>query len=141
MKIMVEEESLDLAYTAGIIDGEGCIGIYKITNKRSFQAKVRVGSTDEELVLWLQDTYGGHINLTNWTTAGRPFFTWDKSDSDIIGFLESILPYLRIKKPQAEIALRFQERKLRTLWCPNMVLNEADCALIHSLKKPMVEER
>ena len=49
-----------LAYTAGIIDGEGCICLDK-HGKHGIELKVSVGNTKEWLLQWLKMQYGGNI--------------------------------------------------------------------------------
>ena len=55
-----------LAYAAGIIDGEGCIGVYqhKLNPKRGeihprHILNVKVAMTDKKVILWLYKHFGG----------------------------------------------------------------------------------
>ena len=55
-----------LAYLAGIIDGEGCfvIGCYAFSKKTGvphFHTTVQVTSTDRILIEWLVDNFGGKV--------------------------------------------------------------------------------
>lgn len=107
-KLMVTNE--ELAYTAGIVDGEGSISIAKHKDGHNFNyvLQVAVDNASAWLIMWLDSTYGGsisrykpkeqkHSEIFRWTTSGR----------GAMKFLEFILPYLQIKKPQAEIAIKF----------------------------------
>jgi len=107
----------DLAYAAGIIDGEGWIGIGRRGGKRhDAYCRVTVGNTSEWLVKWLQFAFGGSISIYNrnpdkWK---RQYF-WNLNEHQTLDFLKAIYPYLRIKRPQAEIAIQFIENRFKNL--------------------------
>lgn len=137
----------ELAYTAGIIDGEGCISIDQVsTNQqrkvRHFQVSVVVNNTSEWLTLWLWATYGGNtIKPRQRNPKHKLLYGWRLNSQEAIEFLESILPYLYIKKLQAKLAIKFQENKKphpnhRIPYPPELlVLQEADFILMASLNK------
>ena len=61
-----------LAYTAGIIDGEGCIFLSHIRRKNGniqYCIRVTVSDTNEWLIHWLHFNFGGHILLKK--SAGK----------------------------------------------------------------------
>ena len=128
---------IDLAYTAGIMDGEGCIYIYKEKNN-IYEMRVSVGSTDEWLPMWLKLVYGGTARLKrpasdNWSAL----WEWCIRTKEAMLFLNLILPYLHLKRPQAEIAIRFESRKKRVGragTCRSLkILDEADAILLKSM--------
>ena len=110
-----------LAYAAGIVDGEGCLTISKQIRKDrpspSYRSSVTVSNTNPVLIQFFKDNFGGVFykhsdertdkNNKNWATA----YTWYCSCSNVVEFLESILPYLLIKKGQAEEVINFQKTK------------------------------
>jgi len=103
-----------LAYTAGIIDGEGCILIDQAKNKRykagyRNELRVRVGNNSEWLCRWLKMQFGGHIAYH----AQEHYWIWGVGTKQAASFLETILPYLQLKRYQAEIAIEFQKGKYR----------------------------
>ena len=105
----------DLAYTAGIIDGEGSIGIAKQKRKTckrgySFILYVQVNSSDEWLCQWLKFAFGGSISHSI-NNAGNPMWHWIIGNRQALAFLRLVTPYLNLKKPQAELAIKFQEAK------------------------------
>ena len=63
-----DQNIAQLAYLAGIIDGEGCFFIGKSKTSRPygcgfhFYAVLRITNTDEGLILWLEKTFGGAKN-------------------------------------------------------------------------------
>ncbi len=135
----------DLAYTAGIIDGEGCIHIRRQWDKRykgcyKYTLTVSVASTDEWLPRWLQFAWGGCVVLNDRSIANpkwKPAYQWQLASGKALVFLTAILPYLRLKKPQAEIGIGFQKRQRvggrRTP--AEQVLKDADRTRLDYLKR------
>jgi hypothetical protein len=106
-----------LAYVAGLFDGEGsivircCAGRTKQRNP-SYGLQVGITNTDRELIEWLRGTFGGHISDNSHCPSRgkqRPCWAWRLVSREAHAFLQVILPYLRTKKPQAVIAIEFQE--------------------------------
>ena len=103
---------IDLAYTAGIIDGEGSIGIWKLG--KGYRLTVEVEMCNKSVPQWLKDTFGGRYGFygkrgkykCGWSSR------WDITDSKASEFLQLILPYLKIKKQQAELAIHYQNMKV-----------------------------
>lgn len=127
-----------LAYTAGIVDGEGHITISDKPDARSYKLQVAVTNTNEWLCQWLKMQYGGRVwswapLKINWKRAYRWELTYGKASE----FLELIIPFLNLKKPQAEIAIRYQNRRRIGGHYTNeeSVLNEADRILMSTLNK------
>ncbi len=109
---MLKGEAL-LAYIAGIIDGEGTIGIKK-TNKRYSTIRVNVGNTNQWLIEFLQMQFGGYTWLNrpennNWKECWR----WEVVARKAYRVLILISPYLQIKRDQAELAIQFQQRRMK----------------------------
>lgn len=100
--------TIDLSYIAGIIDGEGSIYINKARN--SYIVHCSVTNTNYELMGLLQAITGignitrGHIN----TEKSKKCYKWIIGpESEIDLFLKEVLPYLRLKSHQAELAIEF----------------------------------
>lgn len=109
-------EKTDLAYTAGLIDGEGCIGVYPVpckTNKtgKRYYLTLRIQMSDWESPLWLKDTFGGYYRAYPQMGYGtRTMYVWVVSAQRASKILEDILPYLKAKHRQAEMAIEFQSK-------------------------------
>ena len=134
----------DLAYTAGIIDGEGCIRIQiDESSYRHSRMYVTVSSTDQWLCQYLKMAFGGRL-YSKHLEHRRASWEWVLGGKYAVPFLESILPYLHLKRPQAELAIQFQKRKdeyrkghygvgcpkSNTLWA----LEQAEAILISKMK-------
>ena len=130
---------LDYAYAAGLIDGEGCIGVYNQTcpttrTKTRYNLLVRVQMSDWEAILWMKNTFGGcyrsHPQLGYGT---RIMYEWTLSSKMAGEFLKQILPYLKNKRRQAELAIQFQDKRKKGGWKSNAV-REAEQILADAIK-------
>lgn len=89
---------------AGFFDGEGCVRI----NKRirgtytEYVVFITVGQKDGAIIDWIIDNYGGGSYLVK---GGA--YVWTATNKIAHNVLKRITPYLKYKKPQAEIALSF----------------------------------
>lgn len=130
-------------YTAGVIDGEGCIGIYKHKNKSkrgySYDLIVSVWSTELWLSQWLRMHYGGSKVESNWEEnhpTWKQQWKWAIYQKQAADFLKLILPYLQIKRPQAELAIAFQTKKRDYLKTEaQLAILEAERLLISKMNK------
>ena len=106
-----------LAYTAGYFDGEGCVSIQTVKPTKPGRpirhiAKVCVGSTDYAMILWLQVEFGGHVFPKSRTHAKcKAVWGWQANNALAQSFCEMLLPYLRTKKRQAELLIRYMTEK------------------------------
>ncbi len=96
----------DLAYMAGLFDGEGCVQIAKSGH---YSLACQVSMANEFMPSWFRFSFGGSVHLRprigeNW----KDQWVWTIHGPKAARFLEAILPYLILKKPQAEIGLKFQ---------------------------------
>lgn len=96
------------AYAAGIMDGDGSI---QIQDKRSsgsgHRMIVYLSGCDDRPHQVLRERWGGATTCST-TRTGRPYFRWHLLSSNAVKFLKDILPYLLVKKEQAELAIVFQ---------------------------------
>ena len=131
----------DLAYTAGIIDGEGCIGIYPRRNNKTgpryFGLRVYVGNTNEWLIKWLWFNYGGSVLKRKVVDNCKEQWAWALADKKAYDFLKLIVPFLHIKRPHAELALKFHNNSFfgRRRTDEDKVLEEAQYILMRSYNK------
>lgn len=95
-------------YLAGLFDGEGCIGIYKV--KRSCRPEpehimqVVLASTFKPVLEQITIIHGGNLRVVN-TDCWR--LTWSSTKAATI--LNYMLPCLIIKREQALLALEYQQ--------------------------------
>lgn len=107
-----------LAYTAGIIDGEGCISIGKTRSQytrkdgqraRAYYVQVSAATNDPRLADWLHGQFGGWKgHSTSFGRAGiSEMYRWTVSAHRAVELLKDILPYLVLKAEQARVVLEF----------------------------------
>jgi hypothetical protein len=107
----------DYAYCAGLIDSDGTIYIDRFTDKRkshslyNYVLRVKVGQSDEESVRWLSEVFGGKYRLYVGRASGKynrkGLYYWAANNQKAAAFLRHLLPYLKIKKKQAVLAIVF----------------------------------
>jgi hypothetical protein len=106
------------AYMAGILDGEGCLYIGNYSGNRKngdkhFQTNISISSTDECLVDWLYNTFGGYrgqYTIKQMSKNGRKqVYRWQCSSDRMLHICEITLPYLVIKTRQAEILIEMRK--------------------------------
>lgn len=108
----------DLAYAAGLIDGEGCITVVAPgirPNGRSVGPRVRVivYMTTPEVLVWLQRTFGGTFRpRKSRQPRQKPVYVWSIQGKRAGMMLEWLLPYFRVKTPQARVAIAFYRLQL-----------------------------
>ena len=117
----------DVAYCAGLLDGEGYIGVkrtkaYACQGRTTpgYHARIGIKMVDEGAIRFFAETLGGWYwqekpSLKN----GRPYFVYQATDAKAAGILRALLPYLRVKRESAETVLRLRDlqsdsRKHRT---------------------------
>ena len=113
-------QDTDLAYLAGIIDGEGWVGLQKVLARQRFTVYhpyLRVTNTDPNIIERVQSIWeglgtNGHIyesgpqkpSVTNGKTV---LYIQLQKQAPIKTVLEAVMPYLVGKKARAAMLLRF----------------------------------
>lgn len=102
------------AYIAGIIDGEGSLSIGNMRSnvrKRiaNFKPVIRVAVTNPDLPLYLKEKIGGGITIVEHKTVNlKTQYAWYISGKkNIVVLLQLLMPYLIIKKKQAQLFLEY----------------------------------
>lgn len=109
---MVAVEAEDLAWAAGIVDGEGCIAVYSVNDKRLrwpvLRAEVCVVNTDRRMTDKLQELFGGDLyERPPRSERHRPTFEWKLRHPAAATMIRAVRPYLVIKGEQADVFLQF----------------------------------
>lgn len=107
---------IDLAYLAGILDGEGCITISKYKSSSckqgySYQIRVQVATKDPIITAeCLKITGFGRVNKKQYKTGF--LYIWCTEAVSAYNVLKLVLPYLRLKTKQAEACISLYEFRL-----------------------------
>lgn len=102
------------AYLAGLIDGEGCICIYRSYNSKSscfaYSRGIVVANTDYKVMKWLVEHFGGKIKTgppRNLERHKRRYGWIPSGTKNLEKITLAILPYMVIKRQQALVFLDF----------------------------------
>lgn len=146
---------VELAYIAGLIDGEGNISIIQHMQQSSASGKryrpetlgrkykkhrrnvlvVGLGMTDAIIPVWLWMNFGGNVYEAQPNEPNRkPVYKWNVRSTKALRLLEQVHPYLKLKRAQAEIGMEFQRKRVS---CKPLTLaqRQADDALRKACNK------
>jgi len=116
----------DTAYVAGFFDGEGCVRINKSRSQGNthnpetphYTMSVQLVNTDLHVLEYVQSMFGGKLVMRNpdkYTREGHKTkynLNWYATSARTV--LQQLLPYLRVKRKQAELAIYFQDSIITT---------------------------
>jgi hypothetical protein len=111
-------KATDIAYLAGIVDGEGSIYIGNFscnpkTKKPYFQTNLQVTNTDKNLIDWLYDTFGGLVNKRTRkqmpSNSRKDVYVWTASGERLTHLCELIQEFSTCKQDQIKIMLNMRE--------------------------------
>lgn len=117
VKFNVGQTSEDIAYLAGIVDGEGCFYIGRVKqgkygNGYQWQCMLKVTSCDEALIMWLENTFGGAKDSRyRWTSKKaftRPIYNWQATGTMLDYLIPLIYPRLIIKKRHCAVMGKYR---------------------------------
>jgi hypothetical protein len=117
VKFSTDHAQVQIAYLAGIVDGEGCFYIGhvkqgKYGNGLQWHSMLKVTSCDEELIIWLENTFGGAKDSRyRWTSKQkftRPVYNWQATGEMLDYILPKIKPYLIIKSKQCDVMIKYR---------------------------------
>ena len=121
-ELLDKVSAIDFARLAAFIDGEGTIYI-NMPYKNYGRAKgpqhrlcVLVSNTDPRLMEWLKSTFDGCVYIVRNTKSSNPLgkkrvMHWQVNERMAMHLLEHILPFMLLKRQQAEIGLAFMKLK------------------------------
>lgn len=99
---------IDTAYLAGFFDGEGHVSIISFVGHghKQHAARLNVTNTDLPALEFYQSIYGGSIRKHS--KPRKQTYRWElRRNEDRVKFILACLPYLIVKKEEANIVLEF----------------------------------
>ncbi len=93
------------SYIAGLLDGEGCFGLYK-TSKGSIWGDISIGVTFKPILFDTQNEYGGILYETKAGT-NKIVWRWKISGIEAINMIERVAPHMHEKYRQAVLLKDF----------------------------------
>lgn len=132
----------ECAYAAGFFDGEGHIRVAPVTPKRGVSPLccLRIGVTQDDWspLAWMHAIWGGALRSRQPRANGRVAHDLHLSARQAAKMLQDMLPYLHVKKAQAEIAIEFQSRKE---WGKSRLLTDEQIAFNEDCRARIVREK
>lgn len=109
-------------YFAGILDGEGNFVIARDRKLRQgylkpkYEPGITVVNTSKVLMDWLVENIGGSYckRKNNDTANHKDTYSWKIGPKSFLSELKQVIPFLVIKKHQAELIVKFYEEALQT---------------------------
>lgn len=108
------ENAIELAWAAGLFEGEGCIRINRPTTRSLGALVCSVTNTDYSLLELFQDRWPGRIKpATGMRPDQRPAWVWTVAALRAVAFLRQIRQYVRSPRVLAklDLAVQFQAQK------------------------------
>lgn len=104
----------DIAYLAGLLDGDGMITLRKQKsgdpkyNLVSYTAAIQVRMTCEKTTSWLKNTFGGNLYFEEKKPKGwKPTYLWHYNGRKAVALIKEIIPHLICKKEAALVVLEY----------------------------------
>ena len=90
-------ENNDLAYAAGLMDGEGTVTLTKYRAADKFRTpSATMSSTTLCLLEFMQNSFGGHIvNHKTYKAHHKQSWSWQLRGDSTLEFLKLVLPFMR----------------------------------------------
>lgn len=109
------EEEIDMAYAAGILDGDGSFSLllHKSVTKDSWRSFyhpcIQLSNAYENMSKWLNNKFDGSLRIKKpQQEHHKPLYVWSlRSREKCKILIEKIKPYLKLKKEQINIILDF----------------------------------
>jgi hypothetical protein len=99
-----------LAYFAGVLDGEGCFTIHQQGRGHIAGTAIHVGNTDLRMLQWIQERFGGNVAFERrQNPAHAKVWRWTSHVGNLEAIIIAVLPYLVIKREQAELLLAYRK--------------------------------
>jgi hypothetical protein len=124
---------VELAYWAGLFDGEGSISIYRYQNKDryhkspTYSVMLQLSLTDKQLVDDFAKLFKGTQTVRHYNRANnRDQYCWSTKGDIAVAILKALRPFLRLKQEKANLALKFHQKKWPN---PSRLLTPAEVEL------------
>ncbi len=102
----------ELAYFAGLMDGEGCFNINYNKKRNTYQARLTMTNTNLDMLIWCQERIGGKIyKRKKYADHHKDKYEWMSwGDKEfLLNLLKKILPFLVGKREQCKVLIKFEK--------------------------------
>lgn len=116
-KVNSKLKETDLAYIAGLFDGEGCIHWFTVKKIYRYPS-VTISMTTHAGLDLIIELFGGKLAYRiDKRPRNKPVYRWTVGNRKALNFLETIRPWLREKASQADMVFEFY-KDLKGRICP-----------------------
>ena len=119
----------DVAYIAGLFDGEGCVSYKQYMRKRphnkkaypTWQIRLEIAMTDKSILIWVNEmlgvgTVGEKRYKTKYTKGWKKQWRWRCSHRDAFKVCCLLFPYAHVKLGEIQkIIQHYSEKKLKVM--------------------------
>ena len=119
----------DVAYIAGLFDGEGCVSYKQYMRKRphnkkpypTWQIRLEIAMTDKSILIWVNEilgvgTVGEKRYKTKYTKGWKKQWRWRCSHRDAFKVCCLLFPYAHVKLGEIQkIIQHYSDRKLKVM--------------------------
>jgi hypothetical protein len=107
---------LELAWAAGVFEGEGSVRINKPTARNRGALLCDMVNTAPEITAFFADRWGGYHRPIPAAPPRNAYWRWRVAALEAARFLRDVQPYLRTEKyrTRVDLALAFQDQKRRS---------------------------
>jgi hypothetical protein len=97
----------EVAYTAGLLDGEGCIQLKPYAKRNAHGLEVEIAQKRPAVLEWVEYRFGGYVG--HWKRVS----TWRIYGEKALNFLQQVHPYLIVKHAECELVLNWWAGRTR----------------------------
>lgn len=89
---------LDAAYVAGLMDGDGCYGIYDHPDMQQKNPHIQLAMTDKDVVTWVAKLIQRKVTYREPGPGRKPVYALQLSSTPAVNFAREVYPYMRLKR-------------------------------------------
>lgn len=99
----------DVAYIAGLFDGEGCITTYMSSpGSNRPRLSISLAGCFKDTLDWIETIFGGTVRANKNGSTNKIVYVWKPGTiPEKLVFLDAVAPFLREKRSQADLALAY----------------------------------
>lgn len=98
-KTNVVLSNLDAAYVAGLMDGDGCYGMYDRPGMKQKSPQIQLAMTDKDVVTWVANLIQRKPTWRQPIGKNRkPVYALQLSATTAVNFAREVFPYMRLKR-------------------------------------------
>jgi hypothetical protein len=106
----------DIAWAAGLFEGEGSVGLHSNHQRRYSRLRISVTSTDIEIVEFFHERWGGTVRSCGFASPrANEAFVWMLQGPATLPFLLDLLPEIRRQRIRERFAIAIESQKMRRM--------------------------